>query len=468
VQDIRDIKGETWRLIVLHSNARELLVLESGRGLSLPCLDIPKGSRIARELSERVRSIWKLDTFCLREVVPSPPSAGSCVPRWFVLETIRPNADTPESGHWLDCSEIAIHKLANSEDKNAVETWRRQASEVHSNCARQRIGDPGSFARIRAWVQQALAHSGVKLGREFRQINAAKDFSLVRFATDRTAVWFKAVGEPNAREFSLTVTLADLFPQFTPAILATEPLWNAWLAPEIPGCRLSQRPDLTAWSRAAHDLAVLQLASVGRTDTILRCNARDLRHSTLVDLIAPFFARLSEFMTRQTTCRPAPLSRAELAELEGDVRRALTDLAAEGLPDTLGHLDLNPDNLIALPERTVFLDWAEASVGHPFFSLAYLLEHFRSHFHGNECEQLVRKYAALWQAHRRFENVERTICLATLVAVFAHAVSTDAWHEGAVPATPRVEGYYRSLARRMKSHSAKIRHRLETVADLGN
>jgi len=466
VQFFPKIEIENWRLVVLRSNTRELLLMEGERGTSLPRVETPKGSRVARELTERVRSVWNLEVFSLRELASTEPYRRDGA-RSFALETIHPNADAPENGRWSDVSRIAVCRLI-EEDRAVVETWLRQAAEVRSNGVRQRIGDPGTFQRIRAWVQQVLANSGRTLGAEFQQMNAAEDFSLVRFATDRGAVWFKAVGEPNVREFSLTVTLADLFPEHTPPILATEPLWNAWLAPEIPGRRLSERGDLAAWSRAARDLASLQVGSSEKTEAILRCSAHDLRCSVLQGSIRSFFARLAQFMMRPSLSQPAPLSRAELVDLEGAVRRTLCDLQAEGWPHTLVHADLNPDNLIALPNGTVFLDWAEASVGPPFLSLAFLLEYFHSHFPDEVPAPLIKAYADVWQTKKCFENVERTLCRAALVAILAHAVSTDAWQEGSTRNTPRMEGYYRSLARRMKSYADRIEEGAATVADLWN
>ena len=132
------------------------------------------------------------------------------------------------------------------------------------------------------------------------------------------------------------------------------------------------------------------------------------------------------------------------------------------------HLDLNPDNLIALPDRTVFLDWAEAGVGHPFLSLAFLLEYFRSHFPDEGHTPLIKAYANVWQSEKCFENFERTLCRATLVAVLAHAVSTGAWQVGSNLNTPRMEGYYRSLTRRMKSYASRIEEGAASVADLWN
>jgi hypothetical protein len=468
VPTFQTIEQEIWRLIVLRSNTPELLLLDDNRRLSLPCVQIGKGGRVACELSERARSEWNLDVFCLCELAAIEPRLRGAGARCFVLEAICANADIPASARWLNFSDMAMHRLADADSRNAVEAWLRQAAEVHANGVRQRIGDPGTFARIRAWVEQRLGNLGRKLGTEFQQLNAGRDFSLVRFATDRGAVWFKAVGDPNIREFSLALTLADLFPPFAPPILATEPLWNAWLSAEIPGCRLSQREDFPAWRRAAHDLASLQRLSLGRTETILACKAHDLRCSTLLGSVSAFFTQLAEFMARQRTSQPAPLLRAELAELEDELRSSLSELQAEGWPDTLGHLDLNPDNLIVLPERTVFLDWAEASVGHPLFSLAYLLEHFRSRFQSDSHAQLVRAYAEGWQGEKRCQNIERSICRAMFLAIFAHAVSTEVWQGGSGLSTLPVEAYYRSLARRMKTYAARLREGAATVADLWN
>ena len=59
------------------------------------------------------------------------------------------------------------------------------------------------------------------------------------------------------------------------------------------------------------------------------------------------------------------------------IEEALSLSADLGIPDALGHLDLNPGNVIVSEGQCVFLDWAEAYVGNPLFSFQYLVEHFR-------------------------------------------------------------------------------------------
>jgi hypothetical protein len=467
VQQLHEIAKETWRLIVLRCNAWELLVVEDGRGFSLPSVEIPKGSRVARELNDQLKCIWNLDVFSLYPLPPIAPANGSSASQCYVVETIGSDAPTPKSARWLPISTLSGQRLV-KDDATAIHRWREDLDDTHANGDHSFLGTAGSFAATRAWVQQILEPSGVSLGKQFLQINASKTFSLVRFETDEGAVWFKAVGEPNVREFSITVGLSHLFPRYTAPLLATEPRWNAWLASDVPGVPLSQNHNVEVWSRAARDLATLQVASVGTAETILKWNVRDVRTSTLLGLVEPFFVCLGELMDRQISRHPAPLSSREMDELESDTRTTLCHLQKQQIPDSLGHLDLNPDNLIALPQRTVFLDWAEASVGHPFLSFAYLLEHFRTHFDDLAAgpEQLVRKYAAVWESHGQFEDAERSICLALFVAIFAHAVSTDAWRDTTRLQQARLEGYYRSLARRMKLYAGRIREGASTVSEL--
>jgi hypothetical protein len=468
VHELHEIAKETRRLIVLRCNAPELLVLENGRGFTLPSVEIPKRSRVARELNDQLKRIWNLDVFSLYPLPPIAPGSRSTASSCYVVETVRPDAAVPNRAQWLPISTLSDRSFFNADDATAIHGWREDADSTRANGDQSFLGSAGTFSRTRAWVQQVLEPSGVSLGREFLQINATRSFSLVRFETDEGAVWFKAVGKPNVREFPITVALSNLFPSYTAPLLATEPRWNAWLASDVPGVPLSQSHDVEVWNKAARDLATLQVSSAGTAETILKWNPRDVRTPALLGLVEPFFLRLRAFMDRQTRSHPPPLSSRELDELELDTRNALCNLQGQRTTDTLGHLDLNPDNLIALPQRTVFLDWAEASVGHPLLSFAYLLEHFRTQFHDRAAgpEQLVSNYAGVWHSRGQFEDTERSICLALFVAIFAHAVSTDAWCDTSRPQEPRLEGYYRSLARRMKLYAGRIREGASTVSEL--
>src|SRR5260370_6875954 len=77
---------------------------------------------------------------------------------------------------------------------------------------------------------------------------------------------------------------------------------------------------------------------------------------------------------------PPVLSRQELSRLSAAIKDALHCLAALPIPDSLGHSDFNPGNIIISPERYTFIDWAEAHVSHPFLTFAYSPSHSPKHY----------------------------------------------------------------------------------------
>lgn len=121
------------------------------------------------------------------------------------------------------------------------------------------------------------------------------------------------------------------------------------------------------------------------------------------------------------------------------------------LPDTLGHADFNPGNILVSPDRCVFLDWAEGSVAHPFLTFEYLRQHVaRSSVREPAAsERITAAYLAPWGAFYPPEILRRALAIASLIAVFAYAVNCDAWRSLETLRNPRAAGYLRSLTRRM-------------------
>ena len=89
-----------------------------------------------------------------------------------------------------------------------MERWERRL--------RARFHALGWFSELRNWIESVVEPIGLHVNGRFRQLNASPSFSLIRFETDGPALWFKAVGEPNQREFTITCPLAQLFPDYLP------------------------------------------------------------------------------------------------------------------------------------------------------------------------------------------------------------------------------------------------------------
>jgi Ser/Thr protein kinase RdoA (MazF antagonist) len=130
------------------------------------------------------------------------------------------------------------------------------------------------------------------------------------------------------------------------------------------------------------------------------------------------------------------------------------------IPDTLGHLDFNPGNVLCSADQCVLLDWAEAYVGNPFLTFQYLREHLmrlqREQF-GSGAD-LVKAYETKWRRILSPETVSAAEDLAPALAVFAYAAGT-AWQNPTMLQEPKVAAYLRSLTRRMHIEMQRLQER---------
>jgi Ser/Thr protein kinase RdoA (MazF antagonist) len=151
-------------------------------------------------------------------------------------------------------------------------------------------------------------------------------------------------------------------------------------------------------------------------------------------------------MERQPHVPPARLDRAELARIADGIGQAVTQ--AEALPSSLVHADLNPGNIFVDPSGCRFLDWAEASVAHPFVALDNLL----GHLHKQEATdphalaQVRQAYAAEWETQYDEAAVRRTLRVTRLLRLATMAWRSAGWLRGR-PTSLQEERLLRSLCR---------------------
>jgi Phosphotransferase enzyme family len=217
------------------------------------------------------------------------------------------------------------------------------------------------------------------------------------------------------------------------------------------------------WKRVAEELANLQIASVGKTVELLEAQTKDLRVPNLAERIDPFVARLGDLMAAQEKPIPAPLARSEIVTLAERLKECCALLESFGLPNTLGHSDLNPGNVLLSGDRCVFVDWAEGCVASPLLTFEYLREHMaRSGItEPAASERLSAAYLGPWTSFYPPDDLRRALTHSPLIAVFACAVSNDAWRSVDVTRNPTLAGHFRSLARRMYREAVRVGKRSE-------
>ena len=452
---------ETYRAIVFGQGGNQLLLNPASDGFRLPSVEIPRRQRIAENLTAAMRKEWGHEVVCLFKPDLSAPIFSADDHNYQVMESHQPAAESSPRAEWVRVAFLSEKAFADPADYMAVRRSLTECAEYSDGIAPGPFARLGWFGELQQWTEEVIGPLGSHLTGSFSQLNASPSFSLIRFGTSGPAVWFKAVGEPNLREFPITLAIARLLPRYLPPILVARPEWNGWLALEVEGTNLGETQDTGYWNVTASALAKLQIESTDRIGALINSGARDLRVSALLKLVRPFLHVMGQLMEKQTKVPPPVLSENELILLGEQIEEALSLSADLQIPDSLGHLDLNPGNVIVSEDQCVFLDWAEAYVGNPLFSFQYLVEHFR-HMVGVDATAepcLTSPYAEKWRSSVPPENLHEATTLAPMLAVFAYVAATEAWRNQAGLQDPKIAGYLRSLTRRMYREATRLRDR---------
>ena len=447
---------EICHLVVLGRDGTEVLLTSGEPGLAFPAVEIPRWERLAENLTAALRRDWGCDAVCLFTPNHSSEDENSTGEHYEVMECWRAEGHKDKTV-WKPIRSLTAHSFQDEAEFRLLEQCLHQADRYNRDPS-SLFARRGWLAELSCWAAEVTRPVGIELTGPFCQCNASPSFSLIRFETNGRAVWFKAVGEPNQREFPITLKLSQQFPKYLPELLGERADWNGWLSLEAPGTNLRETPEMALWECAAESLARLQIESVAKTGSILDAGAHDITVETLSGLVQPFLALIAQLMEQQTKVPPPVLSHRELSLLGVRIEDSLTLLEDLGLPAVLGHSDLNPGNIIVSVDDCVFVDWAEAHVGHPFFSFEYLLEHFRRTIGTDVAleSRLASSYSAPWRQLFSGEIIAEALALAPVAAVFAYAVGNDAWRNRERRQDPRVAGYFRSLARRMNREAGQF------------
>ncbi|HET8922535.1 MAG TPA: phosphotransferase [Candidatus Acidoferrum sp.] len=460
-EDLKD----TYRLIVTRRNASEILFSQDGSARTLPRVAIRPRQRVAEQLVSRFDEKWGLETYCLfvpHFTTSAPIEDGT---KCAVMESVRHNDNAPAGTCWMPTS-----AAGNCDDAGEAAAIREALGELDSYGRGERPGPfarPGWLRELFRWTEEQVAPLGIRVTGGFRQWNASPTFSLIRLETNDGALWFKATGEPNSHELPVSLLLARLFPRYVPRILGVNRSWNGWLSAEALGIALDEISDCSIWERVAGELAELQIASIGKSWELLEGKCKDLRLPGIVKFIDPFLARMAELMAAQEKKSPAPLSNSEIASLGEGLKESCSLLQSLALPDTIGHIDFNPGNVLVSPEQCVFLDWVEACVTNPMVTFEYLRRHMeRSSVKEPAADsRLSAAYLRPWSAFFSPDDLRRGLALTPPVAVFVHAIAGDAWRTLDRASNSALAGYFRSLTRRMYRDAVRAAEGSELCLD---
>jgi hypothetical protein len=227
----------------------------------------------------------------------------------------------------------------------------------------QKWREPGFVEAATAWVDARLADLGRLRTGEPEQPHVTDWSTVLRVPTDAGDVWFKANDHTMLHEGAVMDLVASRSDGRVPAPLARDDELG-WMLMADAGRRLRdaipEERSLARWYDVLEAYARIQLACEDDVDTLLALGLPDCRLHTLPAAYAELVAGLPDADPR----------------LPG--RDAIEDLcdrlAAFGIRETVQHDDLHDGQVFLGAGVQQVLDWGDACVSHPFFTLAVTLE----------------------------------------------------------------------------------------------
>ena len=372
--------GSSLTKLVVIDAERRVLIDNSARP-SLLVVEVPPFTRTAHAATEAAREKYGIELFVIlsKTLAAEKHNGQPAEEESFVLVCRLQHPDwKPEASIVWSGVKNAMALLP-AADQLALRDALDEFEKYDSGSQLSSFGHYSALDGLREWYAPYLSNLGVKeVG--IQQWNGDPWFALFRIAvepvSDATpetpkALWFKAVGEPNTREFAVTKTLVEECPYWFPKLVATKAEWNGWLMEEVNGHELDVESDGRPWALTARILAKVQKRFVGQEEKLLTLGCKDWRMPRVIERLDPFFEDMEEIMPRQPSTPPHILSRDELRELKiqcQDLCRRVEDV---DVPYTITHGDFSPHNVIVLNGWPVLLDWAEAYVSFPFVSWEY-------------------------------------------------------------------------------------------------
>jgi hypothetical protein len=220
-------------------------------------------------------------------------------------------------------------------------------------------------AEADAWLRDQAARLGLAPVGAIEQPHVRPRGTVLRAETAGGTVWLKAPEDSLRHEVALTRLLARRAPATAPELLAADEE-RGWLLLADGGERLRELVErerrLEHWLDVLPRYAELQLALVPDVPELLELGLPDLRLPVLAERLERLLRRLE-----------VPEAAAAL-DLLPRVRALAEELASFGLPETVQHDDLHDAQVFVRDGAYRILDWGDACVSHPFFSLSVTLE----------------------------------------------------------------------------------------------
>ena len=228
--------------------------------------------------------------------------------------------------------------------------------------------DPAWRAEADEWIHEQVARLGAGPAGVIDQLHVRPWSTVMRVPTTNGDVYFKANTSALRHEAALVTLLAERRPNCVPPLLAVDPE-RGWMLMADAGTQLreliARERELTRWLDVLPLYAGVQIDLAGDADELIALGVPDLRLATLASKVEEMLGALTELPAEE---------RRLLDEAVPRVGEMCRELAAYGLPETIQHDDFHDGQVFVSDGRYLILDWGDACISHPFFTMAVTLD----------------------------------------------------------------------------------------------
>jgi hypothetical protein len=429
------LAGYRYYAIVPDSAAERVLLRESEGRWTLPYFECDHGAiwQAVDHVNREMRDRLGIEVTTLRCMgIFTHPTLGTGSPV-YELENHGSEVPAPPGTRWFGRDELAEIELAVPEHRAVLTDWSAAVPRHDAAGGLPPWYRPGWFEGAARWTSEAIADAGLQRTGPVEQFRSSQRSAVLRAETAGGRVYFKAVPEMFGHEGALTIALAERFPDLVPRVIEVAPDRN-WLLTE--GCGesdLSAYDDLGVWGSALAGYARLQIELAGQTDWLFGLGCPDRGLGGLPGAIDRLLAD-TDAMLPGTPWGLNESGIGRLRERAPELKAACRALADYAVPQSLEHGDFGYWQVIVRRGRSRFIDWSDASISHPFFSLWFLLEELQ---YG--APKMVEHQLALRDAYlepwTEFEPMDRLTEAFRLAGPLASLHQAAISHDTIVPAS---------------------------------
>lgn len=364
-----------YRVLLPHPLESRLLMMHSHGEWRLP--EWEDGARrpwhAIDHVNRAVSARFGMECTVLRCVSAEANAATGRETRVYELDNHSAPHDMVPGATWVGRAELNLLRVTDPVARELVGEWfSRDSGELPLRGPAW--SSRGWYVEALAWTVAQLRELGITARGTPTQVRAGERGFLMRIATDDGAYHFHAAPEMFRHEPALAGWLAGRYPDNFPDVVSVDRArgWFLQREPDEAALPLAEVREEEEWYRAVRRLAEIQADT---TSHITELRGLGIPYRGL-ELLARRIPRLCADASAMMLGEPGGLTRAEIervASLAPTLLALCSELAGLDLPDALEHGDLPASSVLSTLSGPIYLDWSEAAISHPFFSVALLM-----------------------------------------------------------------------------------------------